>query len=101
GIRDFHVTGVQTCALPIFSLHDLPDGRVPPNWCRYMVVDPGHTKMGVLYAAIDPEEKFVTIYDEIRPVQCDAEFLARTVAQRNQIGRASCREMDYVLVSAQ
>lgn len=66
------------------SLHDLPDGRVPSNWCRYMVVDPGHAKMGVLYAAIDPEEKFVTIYDEIRPVQCDAEFLASTVAQRNR-----------------
>src|SRR5690606_40849791 len=26
GIRDFHVTGVQTCALPIFDA--LPDGRV-------------------------------------------------------------------------
>src|SRR5690606_40313450 len=23
GIRDFHVTGVQTCALPIFAIHNL------------------------------------------------------------------------------
>src|SRR5690606_39387764 len=23
GIRDFHVTGVQTCALPIWGLHEL------------------------------------------------------------------------------
>src|SRR5690606_40713884 len=27
GIRDFHVTGVQTCALPIFK-EDLPDGEI-------------------------------------------------------------------------
>src|SRR5690606_41025988 len=30
GIRDFHVTGVQTCALPIFPC--LP--RVPGQWVR-------------------------------------------------------------------
>src|SRR5690606_41099185 len=27
-IRDFHVTGVQTCALPIWSSRDRPCGRV-------------------------------------------------------------------------
>src|SRR5690606_40928018 len=27
GIRDFHVTGVQTCALPIY-----PDHVLVPNW---------------------------------------------------------------------
>src|SRR5690606_39384678 len=26
GIRDFHVTGVQTCALPIFAAPTLPSG---------------------------------------------------------------------------
>src|SRR5215475_15325602 len=25
GIRDFHVTGVQTCALPIYGLDDRPE----------------------------------------------------------------------------
>src|SRR5690606_40063897 len=25
GIRDFHVTGVQTCALPIFEIEGLPE----------------------------------------------------------------------------
>src|SRR5690606_39695840 len=29
GIRDFHVTGVQTCALPIFRAERLP--RTPPG----------------------------------------------------------------------
>src|SRR5690606_40388507 len=27
GIRDFHVTGVQTCALPILSVYEAEDGR--------------------------------------------------------------------------
>src|SRR5690606_40306779 len=36
GIRDFHVTGVQTCALPIFRLWTLPDGKIwrPTNTVR-------------------------------------------------------------------
>src|SRR5690606_40469926 len=30
GIRDFHVTGVQTCALPIYALEAGPrDGQLP------------------------------------------------------------------------
>src|SRR5215475_4818418 len=29
GIRDFHVTGVQTCALPIYSLRSSPRKRGP------------------------------------------------------------------------
>src|SRR5690606_6340334 len=29
GIRDFHVTGVQTCALPIWPPGALPDRRAP------------------------------------------------------------------------
>src|SRR5690606_39961138 len=29
GIRDFHVTGVQTCALPIYSIVALSSGRLP------------------------------------------------------------------------
>src|SRR5690606_40151451 len=34
GIRDFHVTGVQTCALPIYEIDraDIrPSGKVPPK----------------------------------------------------------------------
>src|SRR5690606_40327550 len=32
GIRDFHVTGVQTCALPISVLHDLRDTVEAANY---------------------------------------------------------------------
>src|SRR2546426_12741411 len=30
GIRDYKVTGVQTCALPIFSLDEAKNGEVSP-----------------------------------------------------------------------
>src|SRR5690606_21263550 len=32
GIRDFHVTGVQTCALPIFVLHSRWGSRINRAW---------------------------------------------------------------------
>src|SRR5690606_40841395 len=35
GIRDFHVTGVQTCALPIYAHEPIKDTglrRTYPNW---------------------------------------------------------------------
>src|SRR5690606_40128417 len=39
GIRDFHVTGVQTCALPIFDIqeYNLPllDEPIPPSQGQY------------------------------------------------------------------
>src|SRR5690606_27680905 len=31
GIRDFHVTGVQTCALPIFASRDAPTAPPPSH----------------------------------------------------------------------
>src|SRR5207302_6114358 len=37
GIRDFHVTGVQTCALPIFGHFDLAAGDASPAF-RYAIL---------------------------------------------------------------
>src|SRR5690606_40791893 len=42
GIRDFHVTGVQTCALPIcrsFHWYDLPAGWLEGRTFDLLVVD--------------------------------------------------------------
>src|SRR5690606_40111210 len=35
GIRDFHVTGVQTCALPISKMRTLPQGVDQRSACRH------------------------------------------------------------------
>src|SRR5690606_39839089 len=42
GIRDFHVTGVQTCALPIY-FRDMP---FPDNSFKLVVFDPPHLTSG-------------------------------------------------------
>src|SRR5690606_40074665 len=46
GIRDFHVTGVQTCALPIW-----PDGRRPGPAARQETAAPRQTRMTTTAAA--------------------------------------------------
>src|SRR5690606_40014122 len=45
GIRDFHVTGVQTCALPIFT-RELPAGEIARR--LNAVLPTGLVVMGVL-----------------------------------------------------
>src|SRR5690606_39706133 len=37
GIRDFHVTGVQTCALPILTERFVPSARYQPFLLRFGV----------------------------------------------------------------
>src|SRR5690606_39652510 len=77
GIRDFHVTGVQTCALPIlqdvvvqlFSYQDLAEPILVPA-----VVEP--LLVLVLSGAATVEERAL-----------DGDWQAT-----NEIGRASCRE---------
>lgn len=41
-------------------------GEPPEGWCRYMVVDPGHTVCAVAYLCVPPPEvgDFVILYDE-------------------------------------
>src|SRR5690606_40440837 len=76
GIRDFHVTGVQTCALPIWTLASVQDGnrcRGPARW----------TPFCLLLLLLYPRAECV---DVLRVV---------LVAQ---IGRASCRERVYIAV---
>lgn len=57
---------------PNFSPHihgldpsELPHGQVPADWCRYAVVDPGHSITAVLFAAVPPDEEYVLLYDEL------------------------------------
>src|SRR5205807_6239185 len=73
GIRDYKVTGVQTCALPIYRLHQLLSlsERQPFAW-QILVVNNGSTD-GTLES----------------PINSPA---STTVYASSKIGRASCRE---------
>src|SRR5690606_41184922 len=69
GIRGFHVTGVQTCALPICHVAAQQDHH--------------HTSHGNNMAAAD----FSDLYQAHVLGKCD---------EGKQIGRASCRERGYI-----
>src|SRR5690606_39753601 len=77
GIRDFHVTGVQTCALPILEAGDvsLPTG-ILQEW-------PVGTPMTIQSLAT----LMISISDNTA-----TDVLLRVAGRDTEIGRASCRE---------
>src|SRR5439155_4303071 len=88
GIRDGHVTGVQTCALPIFSraCRKVPATSTIPvslrqNFPRWLRADLP------LLAGDSPDEFMDRSGDRIRN-----RLLVQTNIRHDKIGRASCRE---------
>jgi hypothetical protein len=72
-------TTESTLMYPTFnaSVHmlqrnELPGGQVPPDWTRYVAIDPGHAVMATLFAAVPPDEKFLLFYDELYIRNCNA-----------------------------
>lgn len=60
----------------------LPDGQIPADWCRYMVVDPGHAVTAVLFGAVPPDEKFLLLYDEMYLRQANAVIFGEEVLKK-------------------
>src|SRR5439155_15717168 len=92
GIRGGHVTGVQTCALPISTLAKLVARFYDPQRGRLLVdgVDVRELKMRGLRSqlGIVPQEGFLfsgTVRETIAFGRPDAS---------DEIGRASCRERE-------
>ncbi len=56
----------------IYPRDNLPAGIVPPDWTRYVAIDPGHAVMATLFAAVPPDERFVLFYDELYIRNCNA-----------------------------
>src|SRR5207302_7584017 len=96
GIRDFHVTGVQTCALPIFELakeHEVYESLATKFFQHYIYVGAAMKKRGGRdYSLWDEKDGF--FYDVLR--YPDGSFHKFRV--RSQIGRASCRERVSICV---
>src|SRR5690606_39600457 len=92
GIRDFHVTGVQTCALPIWQW-------VPADGQRWTTLD----ELAAQGQRIEVEELEPDLYGLSTVPDVGIGPLAKVVRTSEgnllfdvQIGRASCREIEDV-----
>src|SRR5690606_39441297 len=94
GIRDFHVTGVQTCALPIFNKARDYSDAVPDHHFLAMNYRMTELEGAVALAQFERLEDHVESRRE-RAAQLDRALLASRCFSRAQIGRASCRERGW------
>src|SRR5690606_40183862 len=83
GIRDFHVTGVQTCALPIS-----PDQNAASKWLASVAARAITERLARMMAQ-DASEAMASIASTI----CTTRLASIT---RWKIGRASCRERGWI-----
>lgn len=63
----------------------LAQGRIPPDWTRYMIVDPGVGVTAVLFGAVPPPKEFGEVavcYDELYIRQCNARIFAAEVSRK-------------------
>jgi hypothetical protein len=55
---------------------------IPEDWARYVFLDPGRQRAGTIFAAIDPDEKHIWIYDAFPLKNANANRWAELVAER-------------------
>src|SRR5439155_11613574 len=90
GIRDGHVTGVQTCALPIFQVDRPVDLDITSSLAGWMSwVAWGRP----VAASTDPA--LLSLRGVLRAAGA-ARWSAPRAACPSEIGRASCRERVYI-----
>ena len=60
--------------------------QVPLDWTHYLAIDPGHANAAAIFGAVPPPEvgKFLVVYDEVFANRCDADALARMIAEKSQ-----------------
>lgn len=66
------------------GIHGCEPFELPPNYCRYVVVDPGTELCATLLAAVDPEERHVWVYEAFELKQADALQWAFEVKERER-----------------
>ena len=62
------------------------NGDPPADWCRYLVIDPGHSVCAALFFAVTPPDlgDHVVLYDELYIRECTADKLADAVKLKTQ-----------------
>jgi len=65
-----------------YNREDLPKNVVPPDWCRYAAIDPGHAVTSVLFGAVPPDESMLLIYDQLYIRQCTATIFGELFEKR-------------------
>src|SRR5690606_40933773 len=95
GIRDFHVTGVQTCALPIFSPFTIFSG---------LAVCVGYALLGATWLIMKTDGQLqgrayrIAINTAVLLIIAIA-GVSMFLVSHFEIGRASCRERVWICVS--
>lgn len=74
---DFIVDSILVYPSFDMSIHgydrgELPNGQIPSDWCRYAVIDPGHSVTACLFAAVPPSGDFWLVYDQMYLRQSNA-----------------------------
>lgn len=59
---------------------------IPPDWTRYLILDPGTANPAVLFVAVPPPDlgDFIVPYDELYPHYSDAEKIATLIAAKTR-----------------
>lgn len=47
------------------GIHGCEPFAIPPNWCRFLALDPGTDHCATTFYAVDPEDQHVYLYDSI------------------------------------
>lgn len=66
------------------GIHGCEPFEIPLDWARYVSVDPGRTHCGTVFAAVDPEQEHVWVYDAFDLRDADATKWAAKVAERER-----------------
>ena len=65
-----------------YNREELTEYDIPRDWCRYAVIDPGHTVTAVLFAAVPPSEDMILCYDQLYIRGCNAVIFADQFAKK-------------------
>ena len=70
----------------VHSIYRVPGGeqdyQIPSNWAKWLIIDPGRQRCGVLGVAVPPDDSMMVIYDELYIADCDATKFADEVARK-------------------